>query len=110
MSYFRRFYRDTITYWSPGGHDMYGNPTWSDPVTFKGRWESKFTLIMDNTGNEIVSPHTVWVPISVSLGGYIYKGTSVASNPNTVSGAREIKGLNEVPSLDGRIIETVVNT
>lgn len=98
MSWTNRNLRQTITKWTAGATDIYGNPTWSSPVTLKGRWEDKQVKTVDFQGNEIISNAIVYVGEDLLLGDYIYLGTSTASSPPAA--AREVRNFSKSPSLD----------
>ena len=94
----RNFYQDA-TYWTAGAKDLYGNPTWSSPVTVKCRWEDKQVKTIDFQGNEIISNSIVYLDVDLTLGDYLYNGISTDSSPPI--SAKEVRNFSKIPSLKG---------
>lgn len=99
MSYITRNLTSTITVWGQGSLDIYGNAAFSTPVAIKGRWEDRNDLFRDNTNNELVSKAVVYVDTDVSVGSFVYLGTSTASSPPPNSW--EVKAFRKIPNLSG---------
>lgn len=99
MAPYTRHMHQTITYWSPDGIDAFGGRTFGAPLEIKGRWQDKADLFRDSDGREVVSSAVVYVDQDVELRGYLYLGSSSASNPQTVDGAREIRNIGRSPDL-----------
>lgn len=90
---------ETLTYWPPGGNDGYGGTAYGNPVPVAGRWQDKRVLFRDAQGREVVSDAVVYVSQALELAGMLYRGVSTALNP--VAGAKEIRDVQQSPSLDG---------
>ena len=90
----------SITYWhtSPDG---YGGFTFGAPTAIEGRWEDKNQLFLNLKGEEEVSSSIIYTDQQLTIGDYVYEGTSVAANPAALDGAKRIRQLNKTPSLNG---------
>jgi hypothetical protein len=96
---FERNLRQDVTYWGPGTKDGYGGVTFAAPQVFKCRWEDKLEKIVNQLGQEIVSKSRIYLNNDVAVDGYLFLGTSAASDPKTVAGAREIVAIGSIPDL-----------
>ncbi len=105
MSYITRNHKQTVTYWSPGTNDGFGNVIFGAPVFRKARWEDKVELFRDQSGNEVISTATVYLGVDVANKGYLFLGESTAANPTLVSDAREIRAFRKIPNLKGNLFE-----
>jgi len=94
-----RFYRQTLTYWGAPVTDGYGGWTFATPVEIQGRWEDKQELFINAKGEQALSRARVFVDQAVVNGGYLYSGTSSATNPQLVDGAHRIEGFKGTPSM-----------
>lgn len=90
------------TYWAPAGNDGFGGVGFDAPEQLDPgvRWEDKAELFRDDKGREVMSSAVVYVPKPLEIRGYLYLGTSGASDPTTVSGAREIRQKHATVDLD----------
>jgi hypothetical protein len=91
----------TATYWASPIADGYGGYTFTTPVTIDCRWLLKQELFIDAKGKEKVSAAVVLLGQDVSLGGYLYLGTSTESNPKDVDSSFEIRGFAKIPDIKG---------
>lgn len=91
--------RQTATYWPPGNNDGYGGITYSAPRSILTRWQDVAELFRDPEGNEVSSSAVVYVASPVSIKGYLYLGISIATDPQLVDGAREIRQAAISPDL-----------
>lgn len=97
-----RYYKQTITYWSPGTEDGFGSPAFGTPVSFLGRWENKSETILGNKGEVIRSEASVYYPQDLNLlqDGYVCIGDQTDTlDPRQASGAAKIMLIAEVPDL-----------
>lgn len=101
-----RFHKQTITHWVPTG-DGYGGFSYSTPVALKGRWQSNVEKMVTLDGEEFVSQAHIWLSVVVNVGDYLFKGTSVEADPNTV-GASRVRIQTEIPSIRGTFVERKV--
>lgn len=106
MSWISRNLKQTLTKWSAGATDVYGNPTWSSPVTVKCRWEDKQIKTLDFQGNEIISNSVVYVGEDISFGDYVYLGVSTVSSPPAA--AKEVRNFSKSPSINASSFERKV--
>lgn len=91
----------TATYWAISGNDGFGGMTFSSPTTLSVRWQDVSERFIDEAGAEKVSRAKVFLQEDVTLGSYLYLGTSTESSPYDVSGAYEVRSFFKIPSLDG---------
>lgn len=99
MTPYTRNLNQVVTYWPPDGNDAFGGRTFGAPVEIAGRWQDKADLFRDVDGREVVSTAVVYTDRNVALRGFLYLGSSVASDPLTVDGAREIRNVGKSPNL-----------
>ena len=99
--YLTKALKQTATYWGSPVADGIGGYTFALPVMIDCRWLLKQELFIDAKGKEKISAAIVLIPQDIDLGGYLYLGTSVASNPKDVSSSYEIKGFAKIPDIKG---------
>lgn len=117
MSFPSDFFRQTATYWRPGTsatsgatYDKYGDPDLSSPFYLSDqgtrqsvRWEDKAEKFIRDNGDEEMSHAIVWSNTTAfAVGGYLYKGHSTATDPETVRGAFQILRVEAIPDIKGR--------
>jgi hypothetical protein len=98
MSLFTAAMNAVATYWAPtGSYGVYGDPVFAapvvlDPATNNGvRFESKVVKFQNMRGDEDLGHSIVYsTQTAFAIGGYLYLGTSVVTNPEAVSGAFRI--------------------
>ena len=105
MSYLTRNLRQSVTYWSPGTPDGFGGVSFGTPVVVKGRWEDRTNLFVDIDGNEARSSTRVYLDRDVELNGFLFLGSSTATDPKTVSDAKEIRDFRKTPNLQATEFE-----
>ena|SRR3990167_3432451 len=100
--------QQTATYWAYSSADAYGDPSFAAPVALAPgtqtgvRWESKSVEIVRPAGDSGFSKAFVWSDSTVfTVGSYLFLGTSVATNPETVSGASQILVVEAIPNIKG---------
>lgn len=93
------------TYWSPGVNDGYAGLTFGAPTAITCRWQVENKKFVTVTGNEHVSIAAVYPDRELEPGGWLYLGTSVATDPRTVTGAHEIMSFRAMPDLSGTLVE-----
>ncbi len=95
-----RHLHQVLTYWAPAGtYDTYGKPLYLSPVQYNCRWEDKQQNFVNKIGTEKVSKSRIFLSEQLDIDGFVFLGTSVASDPTQVSGAREIQALGRIPDL-----------
>ena len=102
MSYLTRLMKQNATYWAKSSFDPYGDTVFSSPTAITCRWEDRTELFLSPKGDEQHSRAVVWSTSSLAVDGYLYLGTSVSANPETVSGADRIRNVANVPSINAR--------
>jgi hypothetical protein len=90
--------RQDITKWSTTP-DSFGGYSFGAPVALKGRWEDRVEIFRNPTGEEEASRAVVFLDADVDVNDYIYQGTSVASDPTTVTGAWRVRAFVKTPDL-----------
>ena len=91
--------RQTITYWAPTNRDAYGKTQFAAPVQLQARWEDKVQVIQNQRGQEVVSKARVYLSEGIETFGYMYLGSSNATDPMVLEGAQEIQLVGMVPDL-----------
>lgn len=94
-----RTLNQTVTYWANASYDKFGDPSFAAPVQFAARFEAKTELFTGKDGQQSHSKAIVYMLTSVAVDGYLYLGTSAATNPETVSGADKILRIDGTPDL-----------
>lgn len=93
MSYFQ-----VATYWASQGYGAEGE-VFAAPVQINCRWEDIAELFLAPNGEETTSRAVVYTEDALTLGGYLYRGTSVASSPVGVANAFKIRQSVSIPDL-----------
>lgn len=104
MSIITRMRKQTLCYWGSPVPDGYGGSTFAGAVELSCRWEDKQELFVNPQGKEVLSQAVVYVSQDVDIGGYLYLGEesdldSDHTNPQIISGAREIRQFGKLPNL-----------
>lgn len=99
------YMNQTATYWGQMVNDGYGGGTFPAPVSISCRWQDDNQKAVDAEGNEFVSVSTVYPDQELELGGWLYLGESVSTDPRSVYGAHEIKQYRVMPDLSGTLTE-----
>ena len=104
MSIITRMRKQTLVYWGSPVPDGYGGATFAAAVELSCRWEDKQELFVAPNGKEVLSQSVVYVGVDVDIGGYLYLGLesdldSNHTNPEIISGAREIRQFSKLPTL-----------
>ena len=94
----------TLTYWSPSSQDGFGGISYSTPVTIKGRYQEENDTYNDFEGEEFISNAVVYTNQELGHNGWIYNGTSVATNPQTEQDAYRIRRLFKTQTPNASII------
>lgn len=108
MSFRRQQLKQTAVYWSSPTPDGYGGFSFSDPEEIKVRWEDTTEVFIDFDGNEAVSSSVIFCESDLDKGGYLYLGdlddlsSSEEGDPQSVTGARPIRGFAKTPDMRGR--------
>lgn len=100
-----RGYKQTATYWGAPTPNGTGGYTYAAPVTMLVRWEERQQQFNNEQGETLLSNAVVFVPEDVTVGGYLYLGTSGAADPSAVDGAYEIRQMVKIPDLRNAVSE-----
>lgn len=104
-----KFYKQTAVYWGNPVPDGEGGNTFDAPVELSVRWEEGFKKITDGKGNEIISQAVIYVPQEVDIGGWLWLGAlddiSSGDQPQTITGAKEIRAFTKFPNLKARVFQ-----
>ena len=108
--FYSRFLNQTATYWSfstrtTGG---FAKRVFDAPVAISVRWEDTNELFMNARGEEQVSMSIVMIDQDVQEGGYLFLGTSVATDPRAVTDARIIKKFDKTPDIKANKFQRTV--
>jgi hypothetical protein len=99
MPNYTRNMRRVITYWPPAGNDGFGGSGFGSPEERKCRWQDMAVQFRDPNGEELTSGAVVYVNSPVEVGGYLFDGVSVETDPASVAGALEIRQTGRSASL-----------
>lgn len=91
----------TATYWEVTGNDGFGGKTFSTPVSLNVRWQDVNEKFVNANAEEVVSMSKVFLEDDVTIGSFLYLGTSVQSSPYDQSSAFEIKSFSKIVTMDG---------
>jgi hypothetical protein len=92
---------EDATYWPPGVNDGYGGLVFPSPVSIKCRWQDDNQRVTTNEGDEKVTKSVVYPDQVVEVGGWLYRGVSIAADPRSVTGAGEILSAQSTRSVNG---------
>ncbi len=101
-------YNQKATYWGSPSMDGWGSVAFAAPVILEVRWENIAERVLSYKGEEFVSRAVIWVKEVLELGGYLFLGESVETNPTSLDGAFEIRMLHEVPDMRKMFVERKV--
>jgi len=96
-----KFFVHTATYWTQGMPDGFGGYSWGSPIEYSVRWEDRNEKFIDEEGVEKLSQAVVYTNQDLAVGDYLYKGSSAASDPTTLTDAYPINQTAVTPSVDG---------
>lgn len=90
-------------YWAPDDHDDYGKPKLGDPVATRCNWANSDTetLMIDGVAHSVA--HSVYVPIPVAAGGYLWL-VPRGSMAKTADAAAVLAVAPATAPRDGRIL------
>lgn len=98
----------TATYWGSPVPDGFGGGTFPAPIEISCRWEERTQTYIDKDGNESQSAAVVYPDRELDQDGWLFLGSSAEADPHAVSGAFEIRGRRNMPSLDNAMYELKV--
>jgi hypothetical protein len=95
-----RLLPQTITYWSRGQEDRFGNTAWGAPATRRARWEESQQEVATTSGETFVSKAVLYLDQDVGIGDYVALGDLTAvSDPTLTTDAYEIRAFRTIPDL-----------
>ena len=100
MSLLTRHLHQKVTHWVSSSIDGSFDPSFDTTVALLGRWENRVIKFIDEQGAERDSKAIVYLSVDVSLGDYLFEGTSVAVDPTAVDDAFEVRDFRTVPSVN----------
>jgi len=95
----------TVVYWGNPQNDGFGGKTFDAPIEIKCRWEDKYQLLRDDTGNALASRTIVYPNQDLDEEGWLWLGelvtltTAQKLDPQEVDGASIIKKFEKSPVL-----------
>ena len=105
MSWITAHHNQDVTYWAKSGKDASGDPSFATPVAIKARWEERAVAFTNFRGEAGSSMALAFLGQTVTIGGFLFLGTSAVASPFSVVGSLEIQGISDVPSLEGNVSE-----
>lgn len=90
-------------YWKLKGYDGYGGKEYEEPRLIKCRWTDTTKQITNKNGEVTVCKAEILVTEDIEVGGFLYLGDFIGItnehrvNPQTLSGAYEIKRVDKIP-------------
>ena len=100
--FLKNSYKQDITYWAPtGGDDGFGKKVLASPTAILGRWEDTQIQLVNAQGQQTISKAVIYTLDSedLQIDGYLYLGTSTATDPRSISGAYPIIQVGRIPDL-----------
>lgn len=94
----------TLTRWSGQTNDGFGGISFSSKSEILGRIQSDTNNYIDDAGEEFQSKAIVYTTIQLSINDWIYKGTSVQTNPQIQNGAYRVRQIYTTQNPSGSII------
>jgi hypothetical protein len=82
--------------WVSGDPDIYGQPTFDDPVSIRHRWEDRTGLFINAQGRQEAFKHRVYTDLKPKPGDRIAKRPS-----DEFSASLEIKDVREIINVRG---------
>lgn len=91
----------TATYWATPVADGYGGHTFTAPVSLTVRWEERTERFINPQGDPEYSRAIVILGQDVTVGGFLYLGSSAEADPTDVQNAFRIRAFEKVPNVQG---------
>ena len=98
---YSRLHKHTITIWTRSAPDGYGGYSVNAPQEIMGRWQDGANVDWSVGANGDQINAVAYLTTAVKTGDWLYLGSSAASDPKTVSGARIVKNAYAGGALDG---------
>ena len=94
----------TITRWTTPVNNGFGDLSYAAPTTLLGRWQDDNENYLDSAGEEFRSAAIIYTKVQLAENEWLFEGTSVVANPQSVAGAYMIKRIYTTQSPTGDII------
>ena len=98
-SYLIKALNQTGTYWAPSTKDGWGGKAFVAPTEVSVRWVEKQELFKNTEGADQLSQAVVLIDQDVSVGGYLYLGTSTEAKPQDQDDTAEIQAFRKAPNI-----------
>lgn len=109
MSFIDRDCTQTVTWWARQSIDQFGDPSFAAPIALAHasgngvRWQSRSEKFINPNGDEEQSRAVVWSAThAFGVGDYLYLGSSVVVNPESVDDADQVRQAEEFPDIRNR--------
>ena len=100
MGMLPKLFKQTLTLWSHDGtFSAYGDPAFGNPQEIAGRYEYRTELFITAKGDQSQSRAIAYTTNAVHVDDYLYNGSSSTANPETVSGADQVRRVDGVPDV-----------
>lgn len=103
MSFYKRYLKDSVTYWKPSTRDSYGKITYVSGEVIDARWEDKRERFLSPRGEELVARAVVHVNQDLLEGGFLFLGESTQASPKDQNKAYMIRAFEKDKDLRGVI-------
>ncbi len=88
------------TRWFVIGNNEYNEKAFSDATALKVRWEEKIQKMITPKGEEITSMAVVYSLIDITIGDFLFLGSSIAADPRTLN-SHQVLLTEKIPNLRG---------
>lgn len=107
MSIITKMMRFDCVYWEYDGTDMYGKPSYKDPVQIRCRWQASDGENLTSDGNETLNTKTkVYTLIDIKINSVLMLGTlediTDETSPTNNDNAYEVFQFEKIPDLKNR--------
>jgi hypothetical protein len=99
MTWYSRNLNQTVTYWGSPVKDAWGDQTYPSPATLRAHWKEEANVVAGLTGALFTSHAIIHVESDIQADGFIYLGTTSATNPRLVRGAERIQRAEKFPTV-----------
>ena len=106
MSYLKRLMKQSATHWVRSGFSKHADPSFAAPVALATstdtgvRWENRVERFTNKAGDLDQGHAVVFSAVTeFVVGDYLFLGTSVATDPETVTGADQVKYAEKIPDV-----------
>jgi hypothetical protein len=83
--------------WVSGDPDIYGQPTFLDPVSIRHRWEDRTGLFINSQGRQEAFKHRVYTDLKPKPGDRLAKRST-----DSLANSHEVKDVREIINVSGK--------